>query len=186
MFLLQSAYCSCSMKLFEMEIENTASTLMSRISKKYSGTGFLWGRAQGRANIPYRSLIGRSLHLNVHIRQDITFSESILSRFVESSTTAYCMAKKSELCCVQGSQETGIMIGAMTPGSGMRNGPFSKLSAYSNIDWARAFATRKSTDGYVTLLNGTLVACLSFWQRFVAAWSTEAEYVSPVERIHKV
>ena len=51
------------------------------------------------------------------------------------------------------------------------------LSAYADADWAGCKETRRSTIGFVILLNETAVSYGSKKQRTVATSSTEAEYV---------
>lgn len=68
----------------------------------------------------------------------------------------------------------------------MKNGNFSRLSAYSNSDWAGDIAIRKSTRGYTIQLNCGLVAWRSFKQHGIVASTSEAGHVSLMECIRKV
>lgn len=53
-----------------------------------------------------------------------------------------------------------------------------KLIGYSDSDWAGDHADRKSTSGFIFMLNGGLISYASKKQAVVALSSTEAEYVA--------
>jgi hypothetical protein len=52
------------------------------------------------------------------------------------------------------------------------------MIGYSDADWAGDIDTRRSTSGYVFLLNGGCISWRSKKQRTVALSSTEAEYMA--------
>lgn len=52
------------------------------------------------------------------------------------------------------------------------------IKGYSDSDWAGDHATRKSSSGFIFMLNGGLVSWCSKRQATVALSSTEAEYVA--------
>ena len=52
------------------------------------------------------------------------------------------------------------------------------IRGYSDSDWAGDHATRKSTSGFIFMLNGGPVSWCSKRQATVALSSTEAEYVA--------
>lgn len=78
------------------------------------------------------------------------------------------MAANRILCYILESQKIGITIGGVTSGLRRRSGKSMMLSAICNSSWAGDIMTRKSTGGYMTQLDGRLVAWSSFIQRCVA------------------
>jgi hypothetical protein len=67
-------------------------------------------------------------------------------------------------------------------GSDSNNG---KLLGYSDADWASDIETRRSTSGYVFMLNGGCISWRSKKQRTVALSSTEAEYMALSEAVQE-
>lgn len=70
---------------------------------------------------------------------------------------------------LQGAENLGIMIWAVTSGSSMRRGHLIMQSANSNSDQTRKYESRNSTKGYMIQKNGVLVTWSSFMQRCVDA-----------------
>ena len=56
-----------------------------------------------------------------------------------------------------------------------------KLNAFSDADWAGDVNTRRSTTGYVVMLNNGAIAWRSKRQVTVALSTTEAEYMALAE-----
>ena len=67
-----------------------------------------------------------------------------------------------------------------TPTLGIRftNAGDGKLIGYSDAYWAGDIETRRSTSGYVSVLNSGCIIWRSKKQRSVALSSTEAEYMA--------
>jgi len=57
----------------------------------------------------------------------------------------------------------------------------SKLTCYSDADYAGDCTTRKSTSGYVSLLAGGLVVWSSCKQRCVSLSTTKSEFIAASE-----
>ena len=58
-----------------------------------------------------------------------------------------------------------------------------KLEMYTDADWTGDKETRRSTSGYVALLNGTAISWASKRQTSVAQSSCEAEYIAASEAV---
>lgn len=78
-----------------------------------------------------------------------------------------------------------MAIGLVTFGSRMETGNFTRALALSESDWARNIAGRKLT-AYTVQLNWEPVVWCLLKKRYVAASSPDADYIFPVEHIHKV
>eukprot|EP00170_Pyropia_yezoensis_P005168 contig_21086_g5182 len=85
-------------------------------------------------------------------------------------TVAHYAAAKTVLRYLKGTLEWGLRYGA-------RGG----LVGYSDADFAGDVDTRRSTSGYVFVLNGAAVSCLSKVQPTVATSTMEAEYIASVQ-----
>ena len=123
------------------------------------------------SHVPYRELAGSLMWLSVCSRPDITYAVNTVCRFVEKPTEGHWKALKRILRYVKGSMKSGLLFG---------NGGDSELVGYTDSDWA-GDVTRKSTSGYVFLLNGTPVSWMSRLQKSRAMSSAEAEYVAGCE-----
>jgi hypothetical protein len=117
---------------------------------------------------PYRELVGSLMHLSVTVRPDISFAVGALSRYLASPTMVHWQAAKGVLRYLAGTADYGITYG---PGS-------LELVGYCDADYAGDIDTRRSTSGYVFVLNGGAISWQSKRQQTVAASTTEAEYMA--------
>lgn len=92
------------------------------------------------------------------------------ARYGAAPTVAHYAAAKTVLRYLKGTLEWGLRYGA-------RGG----LVGYSDADFAGDVDTRRSTSGYVFVLNGAAVSCLSKVQPTVATSTMEAEYIASVQ-----
>jgi hypothetical protein len=120
------------------------------------------------SKFPYSELVGSLLYLTVCTRPDISQSVGALSRFMSCPTVNHWHAAKSVLRYVAGTADCGINFGGTAPG----------LKAYCDADYAGDVDTRRSTTGYVFILNGGAISWSSRLQPTVAASTTEAEYMA--------
>jgi Reverse transcriptase (RNA-dependent DNA polymerase) len=125
---------------------------------------------------PYRQLVGSLMHLAVTVRPDISFAVGALARYMAEPTTTHWLAAKGVLRYLAGTPSLGITFG----GSG---GIPLELQGYCDADYAGDTDTRKSTTGYVFLLNSGAVSWQSKRQPTVAASTTEAEYMAAASAI---
>lgn len=126
--------------------------------------------------VPYRQLVGSLMHLSVTVRPDISFAVGVLARHMAAPTTTHWQAAKGLLRYLAGTPSLGITFG----GSG---GTPLVLQGYCDADYAGDTDTRKSTTGYVFLLNSGAVSWQSKRQPTVAASTTEAEYMASASGI---
>ena len=117
---------------------------------------------------PYSTLIGSLLYLSVCTRPDIAQSVGALAKYMANPTTAHWSAAKGVLRYLKGTANFGITFGG---GSNM-------VLGYSDADYAGDVDTRRSTTGYVFILNGGAISWSSRRQATVAVSTTEAEYMA--------
>lgn len=120
-------------------------------------------------NFPYREAIGSLMFLMVATRPDLAYVVSVLSQFAENPDESHWNGVKRVFRYLSGTIECGITYGKV------KN---NNLAAYSDSDWAGDANTRKSTTGWMCVLNGGPVAWLSRKQSSIALSATEAEFVA--------
>ena len=120
-------------------------------------------------NVPYRELVGSLMWLSVTTRPDIAFAVSAVSRFLDRPTKEHWNAAKRILRYVKKTKNVSLTYTC----SGQL-----EFTAFSDSDWAGDMSTRKSTSGFVCLLNGVPISWGSKLQKCTALSSAEAEYVA--------
>jgi ribonuclease HI len=121
---------------------------------------------------PYAHLVGSLLYLSICTRPDIAQAVGALSKFMATPTTVHWQAAKGVLRYVAGTLDHGLMFG---------NG--NTLVGYCDADYAGDPDTRRSTSGYVFILNGGAISWSSKRQATVAASTTEAEYMAAAQAV---
>ena len=117
---------------------------------------------------PYATLVGALLFLSITTRPDIAFSVGVLSRFMSCPTTAHWTAAKGVLRYLVDKADMGITF----------RGSDTTIYGFCDADYAADVDTRRSTTGYVFMLNGGAITWSSKRQPTVAASTTEAEYMA--------
>ena len=117
---------------------------------------------------PYSSLVGALNYIAVTTRPDISFVVGGLSRFMARPTTTHWGMAKAVLRYLAGTATLGITFAGAKP----------FFLAYCDSDYAADPDTRRSTTGYLFVLNGGAVTWSSKRQPTVAASTTEAEYIA--------
>ena len=120
----------------------------------------------------YRMLVGKLVYAMVGTRPDIAFAVSQCSRFFANPGKAHLRAAKHVLRYLKGTANLGLTYGRSS------GHPTLDPYAYCDSDWAQCPDTRRSTSGYVIMLNGSAISWLSKRQPTVALSSAEAEYVT--------
>lgn len=117
---------------------------------------------------PYRRLVGSLMHLSVTTRPDISYAVGVLARHMAHPTMPHWLAAKGVLRYLAGTTDTGITFGASD----------LTLQGYSDADYGGDLDTRRSTTGYVFILNNGAISWQSKRQPTVACSTTEAEYMA--------
>ena len=126
--------------------------------------------------VPYRSAVGAVMYLMVGTRPDLAAAVGTLSQFASDPCPTHWQALKRVLRYLQATPTHTICFSGSSEG---------ELIGYSDADWAGDIETRRSTSGYVFLLNEGCISWRSKKQRTVALSSTEAEYMALSEAIQE-
>jgi hypothetical protein len=123
------------------------------------------------SSIPYRSAVGSLMYLACATRPDIAFAVSKAARSMAEPTSNDWVSVKRIFRYLRGTKTSGLLY---TSAGG-------DLCAYSDADFAGDTKTRRSTNGFVSLVGGTAVSWTSQLQKSVALSTTEAEFVAASE-----
>ena len=116
----------------------------------------------------YKQLVGSLMYLTA-TRPDMMFVTCLISRYMGRPTNLHLQVAKRALRYLKGTMNYGIHY--KKKGSG-------KLLAYTDSDYAGDIEDRKSTSGYVFLMNSGAVSWCSKKQPIVTLSTTEAEFVA--------
>ncbi|CAM8908990.1 unnamed protein product [Rhodiola kirilowii] len=130
---------------------------------------------QQMANVPYDVATGSVMYAMLCTRPDLTFSISVLSRFMSNPGEKHWLAMKYLLKYMSGTKNIGLVFQNYDP-----NG---RLVGYVDSDYAGNKDNRKSTTAFFYTWNGNCVSWKSQLQLIVTLSSTEAEYVAVTEAV---
>lgn len=115
----------------------------------------------------YGELVGSLLYLSVCTRPDIAFAVGALARYMSDPREQHWDAAKGVLRYLRGTEVHGLVFGGG-----------SALAGFGDADYAGDVDTRRSTTGYVFVLNGAAISWSSRLQPTVAVSTAEAEYMA--------
>lgn len=115
----------------------------------------------------YQAMVGSIMFAMIESRPDIAFATSMASRFAKNPSKAHIEAVKMIIRYLHTTKTRGIVYGEGD----------SKVIGYSDSDWGGDQEGRKSTSGFVFMMNNGAVSWSSKRQTSVALSSTEAEYM---------
>ena len=119
----------------------------------------------------YASIVGGLMFAACVTRPDIMCAVGKLAQFTSNPSSKHLLAAKRVLRYLQGTRNRGIIY----------RPPPMRLTGYSDADWAGDIDSRRSTTGYVVMLNGGAIAWRSHRQPTVALSTMEAEYMALTE-----
>lgn len=120
-------------------------------------------------SIPYQEAVGSLMYAAQVSRPDICFALSVISRFNHNPGSAHWQTVKRILRYLKGTIDSKLVFS--------RNND-TNLIGYCDADFASDIDDRKSTTGYVFVLNGGAISWNSRKQPTVALSTAEAEYMS--------
>jgi len=120
----------------------------------------------------YASIMGGLMFAAWVTRPDIMCAVGQLSQFLNNPSSKYLLAAKRVLRYLRGTSTLGITS--------------LRLQGYSDADWAGDVNTRRSTIGYVVMLNNGAIAWRSRYQSMAALSTMEVEYMALTEVIKEL
>lgn len=120
--------------------------------------------------IPYREAIGSLLFLSTANRPDISYGVNLLSKYINNSSLHHVSQLKRIILYLIKTKDLCIKYQG-----------HEDLIGYSDSDFAGDLNTRKSTTGYIFMLNGGPISWASQKQSGIALSTTEAEFMAGCE-----
>ena len=132
----------------------------------------------------YQAMVGSLLYVAQWTRPDISFSVSELSRFVSNPGKVHLEQAKRVFRYLKQTLSLHLEFSSSSvPGSPVEN---NQLWGYVDSDWAGCPDTRRSTSGYVLMLNGSAVSWRCKRQSVYALSSAEAEFIAASSMVQEV
>ena len=134
-------------------------------------------------DFPFSGIIGTLIWIARNSRPDILVAVTLLATRNKRFNTDHIKAAKRILAYLKGTENYGIII-RKEP-----NFDISKpitLKMYTDSDWARDKATRRSVTGYVGYFMGSPIVTQCKYQPTVANSSSEAEYMAASNALKEI
>ncbi|XP_073022735.1 secreted RxLR effector protein 161-like [Primulina eburnea] len=128
------------------------------------------------SHIPYASGVGSLMYGMVCSRPDLSYSMSVISRYMANPGEAHWNALKGVFKYLKGSADIGLMFEKEW---NLEN----PIVGYVDSDYAGNIDTRKSLSGFIFTMYGTAVSWKANSQSVVAFSTTESEYIALSEGI---
>jgi hypothetical protein len=123
------------------------------------------------ADIPYREVVGCIMYAALTVRIDIAFIAGQLAQHCQNPGMDHWKAAQRVLRYLASTRNHGLCFGGNVPSDNI-------LIGYSDADYAGDPDTRRSTSGYVFILNGGAVTWSSRRQPIVALSTMQSEYIA--------
>jgi transposase InsO family protein len=130
---------------------------------------------QEMKDVPYRPIVGALMYAAISTRPDIAYAVNLISRYMENPGRAHYIAAKRILRYLNGTKELGLIYEG---NEGTLNSHSVNIEVYTDADWAGDLDARKSTTGYVIMIDNCIVSWVSKKQSTVSLSTAEAEYMS--------
>lgn len=121
-------------------------------------------------NVPYSNVIGSIMYVMISTRPDLSYSISLLSKFMSNPGYEHWNALKWLLRYINSTVHFGLNF--------CKRNASLDLVGYVDSDFAGDRDSRKSTTAYYFTLGGNCISWKSQLQPLVALSTTEAEYVA--------
>jgi len=194
--LSQQAYVNQLLKRFNLQDAKPVTTpLSSGVRLTQDDSPITNKEKSDMANVPYASLVGALMYAAIGTRPDIAFAVGALSRFLSNPGRRHWNEAKHVLTYLKSMSDYAIRYSSSIspPGEaiGYSRGVAMKptespIEGFSDSDWAGCVDTRRSTSGFVWIMNGGAICWRSRLQSIVALSSTEAEYVGATPAVQEI
>ncbi|CAM8986787.1 unnamed protein product [Rhodiola kirilowii] len=161
--LTQHKYALDLLHRSSMENCKPTSTPLSATEKLSKDSG---SPLTGDDVLKYRSMVGGLQYLTL-TRPDISFAVNKVCQYLSNPTDVHWEAVKRILRYVKGTIDTGLKF---------RQSSRTRLSIFTDADWAGCTDDRRSTSGFAIFLGPNLISWSAKKQSTVSRSSTEAEY----------
>ena len=122
----------------------------------------------------YQSIVGSLMYLSLSTRPDISYAVNGLSRYLSNPGNTHVVAAKRVLRYLNKTQHAKLTYKQ----NDTSNQDQLVINAYCDADWANDMDERKSTTGYIIMINDCPVIWNSKKQSTIALSSAEAEYMA--------
>lgn len=162
-FISQRRYAKELLNRFGMgESKETATPMETRLKLEKEDGELLKNATM------FRQLVGSLIYLTI-TRPEISYSVSVISKFMQNPRTPHLDAAKRILRYIKGSYAYGLIY---------KKCDNFMLKGFTDADWAGDETDRRSTSGYCFSMGATVISWCSKKQSTVALSSTEAEYMA--------
>ncbi|UYV62645.1 hypothetical protein LAZ67_2001397 [Cordylochernes scorpioides] len=171
LFLHQTSYIERTREhynLLDIKLQSVPSDPYSKLTKEMCPKDDQ--EIEEMNKIPYRQTIGSLMYLMTGTRPDIAYAVSRVSQFMNNPGPSHWTAVKKIFGYLKATKNIGICFGG-SPCT-------STLIGFSDADFAGDLDTRKSTTGYVFMLNNGPISWCSQKQNCVSLSTTESEYIA--------
>ncbi|UYV60538.1 K02A2.6-like [Cordylochernes scorpioides] len=156
------------MEMIQLDVKSVPSDPYSKLTKEMCPKDNQ--EIEEMNKIPYRQTIGSLMYLMTGTRPDIAYAVSRVSQFMNNPGPSHWTAVKKIFGYLKATKNIGICFG----GSSCT----TSLIGFSDADFAGDLDTRKSTTGYVFMLNNGPISWCSQKQNCVSLSTTESEYIA--------
>jgi hypothetical protein len=167
----QNKYLNNLLKRFNKENLNPVSTPVE--------LGIQLNKSEEQANKEdiklYQQQIGSLIYLSTKTRPDITYGVNRCARFMSNPNISHFKALDRLWKYLNNYPKLGTYYDC--------NKNIFELLGYTDADWGGDIISRKSTSGFLYLLNNNIISWNSILQKTVALSSCEAEYMAFKEAI---
>lgn len=132
-------------------------------------------------------ITGTLMYAAVSTRLDISHAVHYLSSHLVAPTVRHEQAAERVLRYLSGTKEIGLVFGSRNSAiAGAPEPTVMECSAYADADWAGDHSDRKSTSGWVAMVNGDPISWRCKKQSVVALSTCEAELYAEAAAIQEV
>lgn len=133
-------------------------------------------------DVPYASAISSLMYAMVCTRLDIPQPVGVLSRFMVNLGRLHWDVVKRVFRYLRGTSQYALCYHGHLVGSQRT----ISIQGYVVSDWAGDIDSRRSTNGYIFMLNGGAISWMSKRQPVVALSTTEVEYMAATHACKEV